>query len=239
MASAASQATGIDQDGRNKVEPEAGILGKDPPEQDKGDVREDSVWVEKGDVLDFKHGKAFTQRKQVFKRHLEVNIRDLFRYIYEDGANIYTEFHKSVMGDWDVKITSWENVGGHRERTGSFKKKLNYTIGPKHTRVAEKSFLAFTSTGFRLEWEIHNKDVPMGSSFRVENYFDFHDAGEGQTICIGYTAVNFLAFNLLKGKIESGALKDTPGAYAKLLDFITYGMERYFAEKNLSKLSVA
>eukprot|EP00189_Rhodosorus_marinus_P001573 CAMPEP_0113964558 /NCGR_PEP_ID=MMETSP0011_2-20120614/7219_1 /TAXON_ID=101924 /ORGANISM="Rhodosorus marinus" /LENGTH=720 /DNA_ID=CAMNT_0000976899 /DNA_START=30 /DNA_END=2189 /DNA_ORIENTATION=- /assembly_acc=CAM_ASM_000156 len=200
---------------------------------------ENYMWIQKGDVIDYKHGKAYANRKQVLQMRLHINTRDLFAYIYTEGANSYREFHEAKMGDWDVKITDWLTVDGHRERRGSFTKRLQYSIGPKQTRVEEKSFLTFTSDGFRLESELYNRDVPLGDSFRVENYFEFHNDGAEYTICTAYVAINFLTRNLLRSRIESGTLNDTPAAYAKLLEFYTEGARKQVAEKNQRRLALA
>eukprot|EP00189_Rhodosorus_marinus_P011603 CAMPEP_0184742704 /NCGR_PEP_ID=MMETSP0315-20130426/5656_1 /TAXON_ID=101924 /ORGANISM="Rhodosorus marinus, Strain UTEX LB 2760" /LENGTH=749 /DNA_ID=CAMNT_0027213665 /DNA_START=61 /DNA_END=2310 /DNA_ORIENTATION=- len=200
---------------------------------------EDYMWIQKGDIIDYKHGKAYANRKQVLQMRLHINARDLFAYIYTDGANAYREFHEAKMGDWDVKITDWLTVGGHRERRGSFTKKLQYSIGPKQTRVEEKSFLSFTSDGFRLESDLHNRDVPLGDSFRVESFFEFHNDGAEYTICTVDVAINFLTRNLLRNRIESGTLNETPLTYAKLLEFYTEGARKQVAEKNQRRLALA
>lgn len=172
-------------------------------------------WIEEGDAVDVVIGKCFKERKQVASMQIPIDVQEIFAYVLLESDAWYREFHEE---DTEVEVGAWEQVpGGYRERSTSFVKKLNYTIGPKQTKVNERSFLSFTSDGgFMLEIEGHNLDVPMGDSFRVESYLHFRPSGGKVTEAVACVAVNFLARNLFKSKIEAGTASETSVDYTEL-----------------------
>lgn len=192
------------------------------------------VWRTPDDIVGRVSAYSFDKKDERARGVLDAPVREVFNLLYI--SDWLKEYHEAV-NNREVYIADWRRGDdGSVTREVNFRRPLGYKLGPKETRVREIQRYFFTeSDGVVVEIQGENLDVPYGSYFIVESFFEMEPLNEGlQTQLVASVSVHFLKSTMLQGKIESGALDETKKAFQRLIELAGQRVREYNAEKNHS-----
>jgi len=165
---------------------------------------------------------------ELFQVDLPISVKTFFDYFYCNGTRFTHIFHQD-HGDTDLVVADWAThpiFGTVREKR--YVVPTNAPIGPAFSRAEETQCYYINANKQLIIQTISIMlDIPYGDYFRVEAKWEVtpRDGGCSLTVSSG---VNFLKKTLMKGRIESTAVRQTKETYLRWVSIA----KDYISQKN-------
>jgi len=198
-------------------------LGKDEEEEDFGEDQnaeeeeEEDNWESFLSQEDSQGGFLNctpAEMASIIDEELPVNVMQFFKYFYSDGS--FVKLYHEQRGDKEISVKEWSphaQFGSIREL--QYRAPLKQPIGPSSAQCTETQRYHLSKTHLSIESVQVMYDIPYGDYFRVEGKWEVIPGATANSCRVKvWAGVYFMKKTWWKGKIESGAQKESEDSFA-------------------------